>query len=58
MEYRKMEKINANPIIVSRDSKKGNTYDELKEINQFDLIVNILSLLVRENRWGFSFNFY
>ena len=35
-----LQKINAKPIIVSRDNKKGITYDELYTMNHFDVIVN------------------
>ncbi len=35
-----LKKINANPIVVSRDSNKGITYNDLRSINHFDLIVN------------------
>lgn len=35
-----LQKINANPIIVSRDNQKGVTYDELSTMNHFDVIVN------------------
>ena len=35
-----LKKINAKPIIVSRDSAKGITYDELSNMNHFDVIVN------------------
>ena len=33
-------KLGANPIVVSRDNSKGITYEELKKIEHFDLIVN------------------
>ena len=38
--YYAMLKINAKPVIVSRDNKKGITYEELSNMNHFDVIVN------------------
>ena len=35
-----LKKINANPIIVSRDNQRGITYNELNSINHFDAIIN------------------
>ena len=35
-----LRKLNANPIVVSRDKNKGITYDEMTNIDSFYLIVN------------------
>ena len=32
--------LKANPIVVSRSSEKGLTYDELKQLNHIDVVVN------------------
>ena len=35
-----LKQLNANPIVVSRDSKNGITYEDLKKMNHMHLVVN------------------
>ena len=47
-----LSKLNANPIIVSRNKDKGITYTDLELIEQFDLIVNTTPVGMYPNNDG------